>query len=46
MEKIPMTRSGFDQLDAELRDLKGTERPAIIAATPDGAAAPEVMPAT
>ena len=32
MEKIPMTRGGFDQLDAELRDLKGTERPAIIAA--------------
>ena len=32
MEKIPMTRGGFDQLDAELCDLKGTERPAIIAA--------------
>ncbi|MFV0293205.1 MAG: transcription elongation factor GreA [Paracoccus sp. (in: a-proteobacteria)] len=32
MEKIPMTRAGYEQLDAELRDLKGTERPAIIAA--------------
>lgn len=32
MEKIPMTRAGHEQLDAELRDLKGTERPAIIAA--------------
>ncbi|MDO5641772.1 MAG: transcription elongation factor GreA [Paracoccus sp. (in: a-proteobacteria)] len=32
MEKIPMTRAGFDQLDAELRDLKSRERPAIIAA--------------
>ncbi len=32
MEKIPMTRGGFEQLDAELRDLKGVERPAIIAA--------------
>ena len=32
MEKIPMTRAGYDQLDAELRDLKTKERPAIIAA--------------
>ena len=32
MEKIPMTRSGYNTLDAELRDLKGKERPAIIAA--------------
>lgn len=32
MEKIPMTRGGYDTLDAELRDLKGKERPAIIAA--------------
>lgn len=32
MEKIPMTRAGYNQLDAELRDLKGKERPAIIAA--------------
>ena len=32
MEKIPMTRDGYNKLDAELRDLKGTERPAIIAA--------------
>ncbi len=32
MEKIPMTRAGYNKLDAELRDLKGTERPAIIAA--------------
>ena len=32
MEKIPMTRAGFDQLDEELRELKGTERPAVIRA--------------
>ncbi|MDO5604619.1 MAG: transcription elongation factor GreA [Paracoccus sp. (in: a-proteobacteria)] len=32
MEKIPMTRAGYDQLDAELRDLKSNDRPAIIAA--------------
>ncbi|AUM74751.1 transcription elongation factor GreA [Paracoccus jeotgali] len=32
MEKIPMTRAGYDQLDAELRDLRSNERPAIIAA--------------
>lgn len=32
MEKIPMTRGGYETLDAELRDLKGKERPAIIAA--------------
>ncbi|TKW66462.1 MAG: transcription elongation factor GreA [Paracoccus denitrificans] len=32
MEKIPMTRAGYDKLDVELRDLKGKERPAIIAA--------------
>ncbi|WP_134724283.1 transcription elongation factor GreA [Paracoccus luteus] len=32
MEKIPMTRAGFDQLDAELRELKGVERPAVIRA--------------
>ena len=32
MEKIPMTRAGFDQLDEELRQLKGTERPAVIRA--------------
>ena len=32
MEKIPMTRAGYDALDAELRGLKSTERPAIIAA--------------
>lgn len=30
MEKIPMTRAGYDRLDAELRTLKGTDRPAII----------------
>lgn len=30
MEKIPMTRRGFDVLDAELRQLKSVERPAII----------------
>lgn len=32
MEKIPMTRAGFDQLDNELRNLKGVERPAVIRA--------------
>lgn len=32
MEKIPMTRAGFDQLDGELRDLKAVERPAVIRA--------------
>jgi transcription elongation factor GreA len=32
MEKIPMTRAGFEQLDAELRDLKAVERPAVIRA--------------
>lgn len=32
MEKIPMTRRGFDALDAELRELKSVERPAVIRA--------------
>ena len=32
MEKIPMTRAGYDQLDAELRDLRSVERPAVIRA--------------
>ncbi len=32
MEKIPMTRAGFDALDAELRALKSEERPAVIRA--------------
>ncbi|HRO15350.1 MAG TPA: transcription elongation factor GreA [Paracoccus sp. (in: a-proteobacteria)] len=32
MEKIPMTRAGFDQLDEELRELRGIERPAVIRA--------------
>lgn len=32
MEKIPMTRAGFDKLDAELKHLKSVERPAIIVA--------------
>ena len=32
MEKIPMTRSGFDALEKELKVLKSTERPAIIKA--------------
>lgn len=30
MEKIPMTRRGYDVLDTELRQLKSVERPAII----------------
>lgn len=32
MDKIPMTQSGFDQLDAELRQLKSVDRPNIIKA--------------
>ncbi len=32
MEKIPMTRAGYDALDHELRDLKSQQRPAIIRA--------------
>ncbi len=32
MEKIPLTRSGYDKLDAELKQLKSVERPAIIEA--------------
>lgn len=30
MEKIPMTRAGYDRLDEELRELKGTQRPTVI----------------
>ncbi len=32
MDKIPMTRAGFDALDQELKHLKSVERPAIIRA--------------
>ncbi len=32
MEKIPMTRGGFQALDEELKTLKSVERPAIIRA--------------
>ncbi len=32
MEKIPMTRRGFDLLDGELKALKSVERPAVIRA--------------
>jgi transcription elongation factor GreA len=32
MEKIPMTRAGFDALETELRQLKSEERPAVIRA--------------
>lgn len=32
MDKIPLTRPGFDKLDAELKQLKSVERPAIIRA--------------
>jgi len=32
MEKIAMTRAGFDRLDEELKHLKSVERPAIITA--------------
>lgn len=32
MDKIPLTRAGFDKLEAELKHLKSVERPAIIRA--------------
>ncbi len=32
MEKIPLTRAGFDKLDVELKHLKTVERPTIIQA--------------
>jgi transcription elongation factor GreA len=32
MEKVPLTAKGFARLDAELRKIKSSERPAIIAA--------------
>jgi transcription elongation factor GreA len=32
MEKVPMTRAGFDRMEEELKRLKGVERPAIIQA--------------
>lgn len=32
MEKIPMTRAGYDVLDEELKGLKTVERPAVIKA--------------
>lgn len=32
MEKIPLTRAGYDKLEAELKTLRTVERPAIIAA--------------
>ena len=32
MEKIPLTKVGFTALEAELKNLKGVERPNIIAA--------------
>ena len=32
MEKIPLTRAGYDKLDAELKHLKSVERPEIIQA--------------
>ena len=32
MDKIPLTRAGYDKLDAELKKLKSEERPAIIRA--------------
>ena len=32
MEKIPMTRAGFDLLDEELRGLKANDRPNVIRA--------------
>lgn len=32
MDKVPMTREGFDSLEKELKNLKSIERPAIIEA--------------
>lgn len=32
MDKIPMTRGGFESLETELKTLKSTDRPAVIAA--------------
>ncbi|GGL56653.1 transcription elongation factor GreA [Wenxinia marina] len=32
MDKIPLTRAGYQKLEAELKHLKSVERPAIIAA--------------
>ncbi len=32
MDKIPMTRGGFNALEAELKNLKSVERPAVIEA--------------
>ena len=32
MEKIPMTRAGYDVLDEELKILKSVERPSVIKA--------------
>jgi transcription elongation factor GreA len=32
MEKIPMTRAGYDRLGEELRELKSVQRPAVIKA--------------
>jgi transcription elongation factor GreA len=32
MEKVPMTQSGFDKIEAELKNLKSVERPAVIQA--------------
>jgi transcription elongation factor GreA len=32
MEKIPMTRGGYDALDEELKNLKSVERPSVIRA--------------
>ncbi len=32
MDKIPLTRAGYDRLDAELKQLRSVERPSIIAA--------------
>ncbi|WP_323037528.1 transcription elongation factor GreA [Pararhodobacter sp.] len=35
MEKFPLTRRGFEALEAELRQLKSVERPAVIKAIAD-----------
>src|SRR5690242_17898661 len=34
-DKVPMTKTGFDRLEEELKNLKGVERPAVVKAIAD-----------